>query len=93
MAAVEISIAPFLNDLNRLIINPIILLVFVVAFLISFIGILQFINSAADDTKRGKAKDKILYGLIGMFIMFSAYGIIHLLLRTFGISSPSYISL
>jgi hypothetical protein len=92
MAAVEISIAPFLNKLNAYVLNPIILLVFVIAFLVFMIGILQFVNSASDDNQRKDSKKRIMYGLLGMFIMFSAYGIISLILSTFGISNPEYIS-
>lgn len=92
MAAVEISIAPFLNKLNAYVLNPIIVLVFVIAFLMFMIGILQFVNSAADDNARAEGKKRIMYGLLGMFIMFSAYGIISLILSTFGISNPGYIS-
>lgn len=85
------DIAPFLNKVNAVIINPLIILVFAIAFLIFFVGIFQFINGAGESTGREEGKRKILYGLIGMFIMFSAYGLIHLVLATFGISEPGYI--
>lgn len=88
MAAV--TIVPFLNKVNQFIFNPLIRLVFAVAFVIFFIGIVQFINSETADGKRGEAKKKIIFGLVGMFIMFSAYGLIRLLLDTFGLSGPRY---
>jgi TM2 domain-containing membrane protein YozV len=84
------TIVPFLNKVNQYIFNPLIYLVFAIAFLIFFWGIVQFINSETVDNKRDDGKKKILYGLIGMFIMFSAYGLIRLLLDTFGISGPRY---
>jgi hypothetical protein len=85
------TIVPFLNLLNRYILNPLIILVFAIAFLIFFWGIVSFINSDTSDTKRVEGKKKIVWGLVGMFIMFSAYGIIRLLLDTFGLSGPRYI--
>lgn len=85
------TIVPFLNKINEVILNPIILLLFAVALLIFFWGIFQFINSETTDAKRDVGKKKILYGLIGMFIMFSAYGIIHLILGTFGVNPPEYL--
>lgn len=80
------DIATFLNKVNGAILNPLIALVFAIAFLYFFIGIFQFIMSAQADKGREDGKKKILYGLIGMFIMFSAYGIIHLILISFGLS-------
>ena len=88
------SIASFLNKINAAILNPLIALMFAVATLVFIFGIVQFIRSETADKAREDGKKKILYGLLGMFIMFSAYGLIHLILGTFGISNPSdaYIS-
>jgi len=61
--------------------------VFALALLIFFYGLFQFINKAGDSTSREEGKRKILYGLVGMFIMFSAFGLIHLILVTFGIQN------
>ena len=86
MAAV-ITIAPFLDKVNKIVLNPLIGLVFVIAFLIFIFGVFQFINKAADPKARDEGRKKIIYGLVGMFIMFSAYGLIHLVLVTFGIQN------
>lgn len=83
-------IIPFLNKINQFILNPIIKLAFAAALLIFFWGIFQFINSQTADAKRDEGKRKIFYGLLGMFIMVSAYGLIRLILGTFGIQPPSY---
>ncbi|OHB10711.1 MAG: hypothetical protein A3G05_00980 [Candidatus Zambryskibacteria bacterium RIFCSPLOWO2_12_FULL_45_14] len=83
------TISDLLNKINQFILNPLILLAFAVALLVFFWGIFQFIASQTADTKREEGKRKIFWGLFGMFIMFSAYGLIRLVLGTFGIS-PSY---
>ena len=80
------DVATFLHRVDTYILNPFILLLFGVAFLIFFVGLVQFVRSAQSDTAREEGKRKIVYGLIGMFIMFSAYGIIRLILNTFGLS-------
>lgn len=67
------------------------MLLFAVAFLIFFWGLFQFIKSANDGKARDDGKKKILWGLVGMFIMFSAYGIIKLILESIGLSSTPYI--
>ncbi len=85
------EIAELLNDINRYILNPIIGLAFAIALLIFFWGIFQFIASETADAKREEGKKKILWGLVGMFIMFSAYGLIYLLLGMLGVDAPPYI--
>ena len=85
-----VTIVPFLNKINQFILNPIIILVFAVALLVFLFGVVQFINSETSDTKRGEGKKKIVWGLVGMFIMIAAFGIIRLILNTFGLSSPNY---
>lgn len=85
------DVATFLGRVSANILNPLILLIFFVALLVFFWGIFQFVSSAAEGAERDKGKKKILYGLIGMFIMFSAYGLIRLVLDTFGIRPPAYI--
>lgn len=84
------NISAFLNKINQLILNPLILLVFAVAFLVFFWGIFQFISSQTVDAGREEGKRKIFWGIFGMFIMISAYGLIRLILGTFGIPVPAY---
>lgn len=82
MAAETLSIAKFLDDVSTYILNPLITLVFAIAFLIFVYGIFQFINSETSDKARSQGKQKILWGLVGMTIMFSAYGIIRAIITT-----------
>jgi cytochrome c biogenesis protein CcdA len=77
-----------LNKINAAILNPLILLVFAVATITFVYGLVQFIGSETSDKAREEGKKKILYGLLGMFIMFSAYGLIRLIMGTFGIQNP-----
>lgn len=81
------DISHFLGNIDKYILNPIIVLLFAIAFLIFVYGIFQFINSETSDDNREGGKKKILYGLIGMFVMFSAYGLIRLVLSTFNLQS------
>lgn len=81
------DISVFLNKINQFILNPLILLAFAAAFLVFFWGIFQFVASQTTDAGRDEGKRKIFWGLFGMFVMFSAYGLIRLILGTFGISA------
>jgi hypothetical protein len=80
------EVPELLGKINQFILNPIIRLAFAVALIVFFWGIVQFINSETADSKRDEGKKKIFYGLLGMFIMFSAYGLIRLILNSFGIT-------
>jgi len=84
------NITELLNKINQYVLNPIIILLFAVAFLVFFWGIFQFISSETADAGRDEGKRKIFWGLFGMFVMFSAYGLIRLILDTFGIPSSGY---
>ena len=78
-----------LRKIVELIVNPIILLGFVVATAVFFFGVAKFIASSDDDTKREEGKKSIVYGIVGMFIMFSVYGIVNFVLNTFGIPNQT----
>lgn len=87
------AVITLLNAINKAIINPLILLVFAVSLLMLFWGIFQFIASQTADAQREEGKRKIFWGLFGMFIMISAYGLIRVILGTFGITGPEYLNL
>jgi phosphate starvation-inducible membrane PsiE len=79
-----------LNRINEFIINPIISVAVALALVVFLWGVVQFIYSETSDSKREEGKKKIVYGLVGLFIMFTAYGIINFILNTFDIRERSY---
>jgi len=62
---------------------PLIIAIAVVYFVY---GIFTYVV-AVDDEKKGAAKDKIIYGIVGLFIMISVWGLVNILVRTFGLSN------
>lgn len=46
-------------------------------------GILKYVGAGGDEERLGKAKQLILYGLLGMLIMFSFWGLARLLANTY----------
>ncbi len=82
----------FLQKVVVQIINPIILLLIAGAFVVFLWGVFEFIRQAGDEGKREEGKSAIFWGLIGLVIIFGAYGIINLALGTFGISPIHKIS-
>ena len=81
-----------LGKIVSLIINPIIILGFVIATIVFFIGVIKFIANADDAAKREEGKQSIIYGVVGLFVMFSVFGILYFVLDTFGIRHPGVFS-
>jgi len=73
----------FLDKVVTQIVNPLILLLAAVAFVVFVWGAFEFIAHAGDEGKRTEGKSAILWGLIGLVIIFGAYGIINIALNTF----------
>jgi len=67
------------------IINPLIILLSTVAFVVFLWGVFEFIYNAGDQKKREEGRQAILWGLIGLVIIFGAYGIINVALATFSL--------
>ncbi len=83
LAAAVTSVTGLLSKIAMLIINPLIVLGFVIATIYLFYGIAEMIWKS--DSKDDTSKNNVKYGVIGLFIMFSVYGILNLVLNTFGI--------
>ena len=80
------SVDDLLFRINDRVLNPIIEIGFAIAFVIFIFGVMEFLRNAGVAEKREKSKKHMLWGVIGLFIMFSVFGIINLLLTTFGIT-------
>ncbi|MFZ2167349.1 MAG: hypothetical protein WAV50_00595 [Minisyncoccia bacterium] len=80
---------PALNDfLSKVVVeilNPIILLLAASAFVVFLWGVFEFIAHAGDSAKRETGRSAILWGIVGLVIIFGAYGIINVALGTFNL--------
>ncbi|MEN9582778.1 MAG: hypothetical protein RL641_732 [Candidatus Parcubacteria bacterium] len=77
----------FIGKVEVVILNPIIKLGFAVALVIFLYGVFQFIKDADNSTARETGGKHILWGVIGMFIMIAAGGIMQLICGTWGITN------
>lgn len=82
----------FLGKVVVQIINPLILLLAAAAFVLFLWGVFEFIKGAGEESKREEGKRAILWGLIGLVVIFGAYGIINLALSTFSLPPIQRIS-
>jgi len=65
------------------ILNPIIYLLFAVALLIFIKGLVEFLANRENASERQKGKMHMIWGIVGLFIMFAAFTIINLITNTF----------
>ncbi|OHA15375.1 MAG: hypothetical protein A3H57_01740 [Candidatus Taylorbacteria bacterium RIFCSPLOWO2_02_FULL_43_11] len=55
--------------------------------LITFLwGVVQYITAGADEEKRAAARNMMLYGIIGLFVMVSVWGLVYFLGSLLGIT-------
>ncbi|HEY4490038.1 MAG TPA: hypothetical protein VJC12_02145 [Candidatus Paceibacterota bacterium] len=81
------TVEPLLRKINAAILNPLITLLFAIALLYFLYGVFQFVRKTDDTKAMEEGKQAMLWGIIGMFIMFAVAGIIGVVLNTFGIST------
>ena len=71
-----------LNETVQLIINMIIFVVGLVAVVMVIIGGIQYSTSQGDSAKVKKAKDTIMYGIIGLVVAILAFAIVNFVLTS-----------
>lgn len=67
------------DKISAEIIDPLILLFLVLGTLVFVWGVIEMITAGESEEKRTNGKKHIFWGLIGLFIMLSAWGIIAVL--------------
>lgn len=88
-AASNQVVARFIDSVAVHVLNPLIELAFAVAVIIFLWGIFEYFLMTTDPGKRSEGAKHILWGVIGMFIMVGAYGIIYLVINTIGAPVPA----
>lgn len=76
----------FLAKVQDAILTPIITLLALGAFLIFIWGIVEFIASAENEEKRTTGQQHMIWGIIGLVIIFGANAIVSLISATVGAS-------
>jgi uncharacterized membrane protein YjfL (UPF0719 family) len=81
MGGAEVLVSRFVTY----IINPAILLVIAAGFFLFVWGLVQFLLHLDEGTQREESLKHMLWGIVGMVVMFSVYGIVQLLDSTFSL--------
>lgn len=67
------------------ILNQIIPILMILATIVFLYGVISYVTSGSDEEKRADAKWYIIWGLIGLFAMIAVWGLVRVLVVTFGV--------
>lgn len=79
------SVDQFILNLNKFIINPLILLLFALAVVYFLYGIFEFISNQENEEKKTKGKSHMIWGIVGITIMMGVFMIMNIILDTLNI--------
>ena len=79
------SVSNIMYRFETYIINPAILIVFALGFLLFVYGLVEFLWKLNEGGDNEEGKKHMLWGIVGMLIMVSVFGILELLNNTFGL--------
>jgi len=79
------TVGTLMDKINKVIINPLITLLFAIAMVYFIWGVVEFIMGAGSEEKRATGRRHMIWGIVGMAIMAGVWGIIRVILGTLGV--------
>ncbi|MEK7552961.1 MAG: hypothetical protein AAB505_02530 [Patescibacteria group bacterium] len=76
---------PLVGKVKSEIITPLISFIFALGLVYFLYGVYELVRNSDNEEARATGQRHVLWGVIGMFIMVSFWGIMRLVCRTFGI--------
>lgn len=80
------GVVTFMGKVNDAFINPILGVIFALALVYFLVGLARLIFNAGDEGQAAEGKSHMLWGIIGMTIMVSVYGLLQLI-GSFGVGA------
>src|SRR3989338_6626209 len=80
------SVDSFVQSVNTLIINPLIILLFALAIAYFLYGVFEFIVNQQNEEKKTSGKSHMLWGIVGITIMMGLWAILGVILNSFNLS-------
>ncbi len=74
----------FLTKIESQILTPLISLVALAAFILFLFGVVKFIRTAGDAKARAEGQRQMIWGIIGLAILFGANAIVSIIKHTIG---------
>ena len=71
-----------IENIKTAIVNPIISILIALALVMFVYGVMQFVAGGDDEVRRTAGRKHMMWGIIGLFIMVSVFGIINVITVT-----------
>lgn len=75
----------FVETFNTVFLNPLIILLTAVAMLVFVYGAFEYVVNADNEQARSQGAKHMLFGVIGLFVMLSAFAIMRLFAASIGV--------
>jgi Na+-driven multidrug efflux pump len=85
------EVPQIVTNLSTFVLNPIIALLFGIALVVFLWGVAEYFWQQDSDAARTQASRHMIWGILGMFIMFAAFAIVRILAGTIGVDVPASI--
>ena len=82
MAAIPPTTPTFLDNVKSEIIQPLIYLLIAAAFGYFVFGVMLFVKDMDNEVEKENGKKHMIWGVIGLTVIFSVYGILNILAET-----------
>ena len=83
------ALQQLVTGIDTYVLNPLIVLAFAVALVVFLWGVVGYVRGAGDPKARETGRSHILWGLVGMAIMFSVFGIMTIISNSVGGSTDT----
>lgn len=85
--AVPPDVLSFVGKISTEILNPIIAIIFSLALAYFVFGVAAYLWNPDNEEARAKGRQGMLWGIVGMLVMVSVFGIMRLLISSIGADS------
>ncbi|MBI4114410.1 MAG: hypothetical protein HY445_01040 [Candidatus Niyogibacteria bacterium] len=75
----DYTIGSLVEKIVELVINPLITLLMIVGTVVFLWGLVEFLMNPDNEEKRSAGKRHMIWGIVGLFLMVSVWGIIQIL--------------
>ncbi|PIR70563.1 MAG: hypothetical protein COU46_00920 [Candidatus Niyogibacteria bacterium CG10_big_fil_rev_8_21_14_0_10_42_19] len=82
------SIREIFSNIGLLILKPFITLLVVIATVLFLWGVIQLLSNQDNEEARSKGKQHIAWGIVGLFVIITVWGLVKVLCNTLGTCLP-----
>ncbi len=80
------SVDSFISNVDKQIINPLIIFLFVLALAYFLYGVFKFVANSESEESKTEGRNAMLWGIIGLTIMMGVWTILSVIMKTFNIN-------